>query len=601
MQGLILAAGMGNRLGKYTQDQTKCMIQVSGKTLIEHALDSLSEAGASRVVIVTGFAGDKLREYIGPFYKDLPILYVNNDVYNRTNNIYSLWLAGEYLTEDDTILMESDIIFDTKILLDLVKDPEPNVVVVAKYESWMDGTVTILDEEDRIVSFIPKRNFNWDRVEKYYKTVNIYKFSREFSRDCYMPFLNAYIKAVGENEYYEQVLRVVTYVDNINLKAHKLSGEKWYEIDDIQDLDIAGVLFAEDNVKLQLYQKRFGGYWRFPKLRDFCYLVNPFFPTAQMLEEIKSNINVLITNYPSGQNIQNLLAAKMFGCDPSEILVGNGAAELIKGLVNCLDGEIGVVFPTFNEYPERAGCHRVKKFLPGNEDFSYTTSELKEFSSGVGALLLINPDNPSGHFIGREDVMDLLDYLGDRGIYLILDESFVDFAGADFRFSLINSKLLREYENLVVVKSISKSYGVPGFRLGVLAGGDQRLLSAVRKELSIWNINSIGEYFLQIINKYKADYEKACRRICDERDEFFGELSKIEYLRVIPSKANYFLCEVTSRYTASDLAGTLLKEYSIFIKDCSGKIGFAGDNYVRIAVKAHNDNSFLIEKLAALE
>ncbi|MCL6634235.1 MAG: aminotransferase class I/II-fold pyridoxal phosphate-dependent enzyme [Peptococcaceae bacterium] len=601
MQGLILAAGMGKRLGKYTRNRTKCMVEVNGRTLIEYALDALAKAGISRTVIVTGYAGDRLRQFIGTGYRGMEIIYVNNDVYDKTNNIYSLWLAGSHLTADDTILLESDIIFEEKILQDVVRNPEPNLAVVAKFESWMDGTVTILDENDRILSFIPKRKFNWDKAGNYYKTVNIYKFSREFSRDCYMPFLEAYIKAVGRNEYYEQVLRVLTYLDNISIKAHKLAGEKWYEIDDIQDLDIARVLFAEEETELSLYQKRYGGYWRFPGLKDFCYLVNPYFPTEELLSEIKSNFDTLISHYPSGLNVQNLLAAKMFGCDPSEILVGNGASELIRGILKNIDGSIGVIFPTFDEYPGSAGCHRVKKFVPGNRNFSYSVDELKQFSAGLAALVLINPDNPSGHFLARPEVMDLLGYLAGRNVLLILDESFVDFAGEDCRYTMIDSLLLQEYKNLIVVKSISKSYGVPGLRLGVAACGDPELTGKVRRELSIWNINSCGEYFLQIIGKYQADYIRACRRICDERDRFLEKLSEISFLRVIPSRSNYFLCEVVKRFTATELTRILLNKYGIFIKDCTGKTGFENRNYVRIAVRDYYDNNFIVKKLKELE
>lgn len=601
MQAIILAAGMGKRLGKHTRDQTKCMVKVNGKTLIEYTLDALSKTSVSRVVIVTGYAGEQLKEFVGDHYKGLPVVYVNNDIYDKTNNIYSLWLAGRQLAEDDTILLESDIIFEEKILQDIIDNPNPNLAVVAKYESWMDGTVTLLDEADSILSFIPKRSFNWDSVGNYFKTVNIYKLSKEFSNNCYAPFLDAYIRAVGENEYYEQVLRVITHLDNINLKAHKLTGEKWYEIDDVQDLDIAEALFAGDETELALYQKRYGGYWRFPGLKDFCYLVNPYFPNSQMQNELKSNFASLISQYPSGLNVQNLLASKLFGCDVDEILVGNGASELIRGLLKNISGNIGVIYPTFNEYPESAGCGRVKSFIPADKNFSYTVEELKEFSGGLGALVLINPDNPSGHFFSRPEVLELLEYLAAGKVYLILDESFVDFAGEDFQYSMIDSGLLQKYKNLVVVKSISKSYGVPGLRLGVLACGNPELLTKVRKELSIWNINSFGEYFLQIIGKYKSSYAKACRRICDERDRFFKELSKISCLQVMPSKSNYFLCEVTSGFTATELARLLLSKYGVFIKDCTGKTGFEGKNFVRIAVRDFYDNTYIVSKLKELD
>ncbi len=597
MQGLILAAGMGNRLGKHTESNTKCMVKINDKTLIEYTLDALRAIELERVIIVTGYEGRKLQDFIGNNYKGMTIVYVNNEVYNKTNNIYSLWLARDLFQEDDTILLESDVIFEEVILKELIKNPNPNVAVVDKFESWMDGTVTIIDDNDKITSLIPKKNFSWQDVSNYYKTVNIYKFSRGFIKNCYLPFLNSYIEVFGNNEYYEQALRVLTYLDNIDFKAHKLKGEKWYEVDDIQDLDIAEVLFSKNDSKLHLYQKRFGGYWRFPNLKDFCYLVNPYFPTSAMNEELKSQFNTLISEYPSGLNIQNLLGAKMFDCEPSEVLVGNGAAELIKGLFTVLEGDVGIIYPTFNEYPERIGEHRVKRFMPKNKDFTYTIEELKEFSEGLGALVLINPDNPSGHFFKKEEVIELVEYLGERNIKLIFDESFIDFANRDEVYTLLLSKYLQRYKNLIVIKSISKSYGVPGIRLGVLASSDMDLVSRIRKEVSIWNINSFGEHFLQIISKYKKDYKKACDLINDERNRFFNELSKISFLKVLPSRANYFLCEVKFGYTATKLAEELLNKHNILIKDCTGKIAFENGEYIRIAVRNEEDNNFLLEKL----
>lgn len=419
------------------------------------------------------------------------------------------------------------------------------------------------------------------------------------SAQCYIPFLDAYIKTMGNNEYYEQVLRVITYLEKVNLKAYKLKDEKWYEIDDVQDLDIAKTLFAEDDAELALYQRRFGGYWRFPKLKDFCYLVNPYFPNEGMLSELKSNFPTLLSQYPSGLNIQNLLAAKLFECDSTEILVGNGASELIKAVLNILPGKVGIIYPTFNEYPERAG-DMVEEFIPQNPDFAYSIKELKELAEKVGILVLINPDNPSGHFLSKSQLIALLEDM-DKYKYLILDESFIDFAEEAERYSLIDSEILQKYQNLIVIKSISKSYGVPGLRLGVLACGDPRVIAAVRKELPIWNINSFAEYFLQIIGKYKTDYQQACNRICQERKRFYEELKTIDFLRVIPSMANYFLCEVTRYFTASELTAILLNKYKIFIKDCTGKRGFEDKNYVRIAVRNGEDNDYLLDKLKELQ
>lgn len=166
------------------------------------------------------------------------IEYVNNPIYDKTNNIYSLALAKEQMQEDDTLLIESDLIFDDKMFSLILDNPYPNLALVAKYETWMDGTMVCIDDENNIVNFVPKAAFQYEEVGKYYKTINIYKFSKEFSKTKYVPFLEAYTKAVGNNEYYENVLRIISFLNSKDLKALPITNEKWYEIDDKQDLDI---------------------------------------------------------------------------------------------------------------------------------------------------------------------------------------------------------------------------------------------------------------------------------------------------------------------------------------------------------------------------
>ena len=429
MQVVILAAGMGKRLGKFTRNNTKCMIQVNGTTLIERALTQFSALDLKKVIMVVGYKGDELRNFIGDSYNGLSIEYITNPIYDITNNIYSLFLAKDHLQQDDTLLIESDLIFEDQVLEKILSDPYPNIALVAKYESWMDGTVVTLDNDNNILNFVTKKAFNFDHKDSYYKTVNIYKFSKDFSITHYVPFLNAYINSLGKNEYYEQVLRVIALLDKPDLKALPLSTEKWYEIDDIQDLNNAESIFAEDKNKLPLYQKRYGGYWRFPSLLDFCYLVNPFFPPEKMKKEMRANFDILLSEYPSGLNENTLLAAKYFGLSRDYICPGNGAAELIKSLMNMLLGSLGIVCPTFEEYPNRRKKEEIVTYVPNNKSFSYTAKDLVEFfdSKDIASLLLINPDNPSGNFIPKEDIFFLSDWAASKNITLIVDESFVDF------------------------------------------------------------------------------------------------------------------------------------------------------------------------------
>ena len=601
MQVVILAAGMGKRLKSKTKNHTKSMVEILGKTFLEHSLDKLTKFDISKIIIVIGYCGDEIQNVIGNSYNGVPVIYVENKDYATTNNIYSLYLTKPYLEQEDTLLLESDLIYDESIIEKLLNNPYKNLAVVDKFKPWMDGTVVKINSEDEIVSFIPKEHFEFGDINSYYKTVNIYKFSKEFMVKSYIPFLEAYCKTMGTNSYYELVLKVLLSLEKNDLRVLRLEGEKWYEVDDLQDYDIAETMFCENgNEKLEKLHKRYGGYWRFDGLKDFCYLVNPYFPNEKLIDELKNNFTELLINYPSGQSVEKLLVANIWGIDEKYVLVGNGAAELINSLIPAIEGNIGIVLPTFQEYPARVKeSSDVRYFIPENSDFSYNISDLKNFSSKIDTLVLINPDNPSGNFIPKSDVLELVQYFKDNNKNLILDESFVDFSQDSEFNTLLNNEILKEYSNLTVIKSISKSYGVPGLRLGIMATSNTNLLHKCYQNMPVWNINSFGEYFLQILNKHKKHYLSACQKIARNREEFYTQLTQIPFLRPIKSQANYILCEVLKPYTSAELCQELLKA-NILIKDCQNKMGFDGKQYIRIAVKSQQDNSELISALEKL-
>lgn len=596
MQAVILAAGMGKRLGELTKGNTKCMIEVGCETLISRLLHQLDQLNLQRIILVVGYKAKELQDYLQTIPIQTTIEFVENTIYDKTNNIYSLYLAKDYLTADDTLLFESDIIMEDAVIQKLVNNPYPDLALVDKYESWMDGTVVTIDDENRILRFIPNSLFQYDEIPDYYKTVNVYKFSQHFSSTMYVPFLEAYCKALGRNEYYEQVLRVITMLDNSGIRALPLTGEQWYEIDDIQDLDIAESIFTEH--QYDLLCSRFGGYWRYPHILDFCYLVNPYFPNQRLLDEMSHSFARLLTEYPSGLRVNNLLAAKDFGIKQDYILVGNGAAELIKVLSEQMLGKVGVVRPTFEEYPNRLMPEQVVVYETEAPDFSYSADDLMTYfaDKNIWSLVLINPDNPSGNYISYADCLRLADWCQARDIMLILDESFIDFSTEHPTF--LNNLILEKYDHLVVIKSISKSFGVPGLRLGILATSNAALMTNLRRAVSIWNINSFAEFFLQILGKYEKSYQEAMNTFRAERNRFVSALADISYLRIIPSEANYVLCEILAPHTPRELAIRLLKDHNILIKDCSVKCHAP---YIRLAIRDTKDNNQLIHALKQYE
>lgn len=591
---------MGKRLKELTDNNTKCMVEVNGVKLIDRMLGQLSKLGLSKTVLVIGYQGQKLRDYVGTSVNGMPIEYIDNPIYDKTNNIYSLALASDELLKDATLLLESDLIFEDAVLQKVMNDPHPNVACVDAFKSWMDGTVVTLGEDNAIKQFIPKREFVYAEIPSYYKTVNIYKFSREFSESHYVPFLKAYSQALGNNEYYEQVLRVIALIDKPVMYALPLSGEKWYEIDDLQDLDIAESMFCPPEEQIKKLSSRYGGYWRYPGLKDFCYLVNPYYPSKRLRAEMMQSFNELLEAYPSGMRVNTLLAAMTFGLHQNQILVGNGAAELIKAFMEGTEGKIGFVYPTFEEYPNRIVEDRRVIFTPSTLGFRYTAEDLTGFfkDKGLSVLILVNPDNPSGNVLSETEVTRLATWAYRNGIRLLVDESFIDFA--DQPYTCLKQDFLRKYPTACVMKSISKSYGVPGIRLGVFASNDAALIAAMKKAVAIWNINSFGEFFLQICEKYHDEYVVACRKLAEERNRFMANLRTISFLTVYPSEANYVLCEVKTPWDSARLTVALWTQADLLIKDCAGKKGFDGKSFIRLAVRNKEDNDILIAALESM-
>lgn len=360
--------------------------------------------------------------------------------------------------------------------------------------------------------------------------------------------------------------------------------------------------FFESEQVLKQYYSRYGGYWRFPEMLDYCYLVNPYFNRSAIIKEMQDFFPVLVSEYPSGMGVNSGLAAECWNLKQEYIVLGNGAAELIKALMENLKGKVGVVRPTFEEYPNRMPEELVETFVPQNDMFRYDADDMISYfgKHNVDSLLLINPDNPSGNFIPVEGIHKLAQWCEKNGIFFILDESFVDFSEGYEANTFLGNDILEKYPHMAVMKSISKSYGVPGLRLGILCSADTSLIAKMKKQVSIWNINSFAEFFMQIYPKYRDDYKHACDQFIQAREDFEVELKKIPFLKVMPSQANYFFLEVLPPYKPLELCAILLEKYNILASACLAKKGIDSNRYMRIAVRNHGDNEKFIKALKEL-
>ena len=208
-------------------------------------------------------------------------------------------------------------------------------------------------------------------------------------------------------------------LDEPVIKAKRLTGQRWYEIDDIQDLDIAESIFtSNEDARVKLIYKRNGGYWRYSNLIDFYHLSNPYFPPKRMIDEIQASFTSLLTQYPSDVCVNSLLAAKNFDVHEENILVGNGVTELIKCLMKIIPGKVGIVCQTFEEYLHKRPEEEIVAFWPTNDNYSYTCIDLMGFfkDKDISALIIINPDNLSGNYMEKKELFQLIEWTKKRGI-----------------------------------------------------------------------------------------------------------------------------------------------------------------------------------------
>lgn len=598
MQALLIADKKLKCTNINVENNLNCMIEINGIKLIERLLKQLDLLSLERIIITIGNQNEILENLISSFGLNTNIDFISSCESLEKGDVYSLYAARDYLCEMDTLIINTNLILDYEILSDVVKDNNENLVVIDKYKSWMTGKTAILNNENEIVGIENKYNLNSLALKDSYKLVGLYKFSKTFLKKLCLPILEIYSRLSCDTISIENLLGCMFESNDIAIGTYLIKNNYWYSINDIQDIDLASTLFSsDDNYVAEKMFGSWGGYWRYPQYLDYFYLVTPYYPTKPLVDEIKANFENLLYHYPSGMKVNSLLAAKEFDINQDNIVVGNGAAELIKSIMSTIKGRTGFIKPTFEEYPNRLPEEEHIVFNVVSDDFSYSAEDIINYfcDKEIKNLIVVNPENPSGNYIEKKSMKKLLNWTKANNIKLIVDESFVDFVDEE-NPTLIKQDVLDEYSNLYVVKSISKSYGVPGLRLGILASSDRETISWMKKDVSIWNINSFAEFYMQISNKYHKDYERALKLFREERKSFQQDLSEIEDLRIIPSQANYIMVELLNGIDAEWLKCKMLKDEKIFIKTLEKKIN-NGKHYLRLAIRNHSDNTQFIYAL----
>ncbi len=588
MKAIILAAGLGRRMRPLSDSTHKTLLPIAGTTILDRLLASLRDCGVSDICMVTGYRSEELTRFVRDRFPDLNVEFVHNARYETTNNVFSMALALESITvDDDILLIESDLIVDPRVMQQIVETRYENAALVDHYHPGLDGTVVSIASNGAITQVYPShlQDETFDFSDKY-KTLNIYKFDKEFARSTFAELLSFYARAIDANCYYELLLGVLIYMRAATVYAERVQ-YPWAEVDDPNDLMSAEFEFNPRSRRTTL-ETSWGGYWNLPHL-DFAFIRNTYFPTPAVIAELRGHLGEVISEYGSSQTVLNRKASYFEHCDEENIFLLNGASQCYPILRRVFTDRRAVVpAPTFGEYA---------RVFPDAATYSDTGTvdyeQLRAATSDAEVVVIVNPNNPTGTVIPSDEVIELAANNPHR-VFLV-DESFIDFSDQPSILPVVEQRAM---DNVVIVKSLSKCLGVPGLRLGFVYTSHPGVQEALWSETSIWNVNSLAENFLEIILKHRGPLEASFLRVCADRAAFVTRLEELPVVdRVFPSGGNFLLVRLrVGRPQVQGLADRLVEDYLVHVKDVSDK--FDDDRgYLRLAVRCPEDNERLCELL----
>jgi histidinol-phosphate/aromatic aminotransferase/cobyric acid decarboxylase-like protein/NDP-sugar pyrophosphorylase family protein len=600
-RAVILAAGRGSRLHTLTGDIPKCLTKIGGEPILERTLNALAGEGITEAVLIIGYMGTMVRDRIGSHFGGIDILYVAAPDYATTNNIRSLWDARDYL-DQDLVLLEADVVFDAAVV-GMLLAYSGSSAAVAPFEPSLSGTVVCRDDTGQILSFVlgAEQGPQFDANDTF-KTVNIYVLREKLLREQLLPRLSSAIAAGRVNEYYETILRdcVAAPGATVDMAAIDVSASRWSEIDDDRDLDAAEFQFLDRDAQFDRVQKLHGAYWRYGFV-DHSYLYNMHFPPQEMLDVFHGHLREIVTNYPVAQKEVAKLVANWTGANPEHLAVANGAAELIKILGNQFEKRVTIPTPSFNEYEEVVGADGLNRFALDANSFELDVEAFADSAINwrSDTAIIVTPNNPTALSVPRDEVLRLARLLEPHNCRLIVDESFIEFSRAGISGSV--EAMVPAHANLVVLKSMSKVFGVAGIRLGYLLSADRGFINAVRASLPIWNINGMAEEFLRIVGRYRREFYESRALTLESCQQLYRELSALPGIGVIEPDANFVLCKLTNpAANGPELARRMYVEHNILVKDCAAKSMPDADRYLRIASRTPAENQHLVAVLGTL-
>ena len=584
---VVLAAGLGARMGALTQNKSKAMVQVSGETLISRILQQCLDSGVNEALVVIGHMADELVDYVKTLDLSIKVHFVRNEQFQSTNNIYSLKLALDDLRDrsykGNLLLIECDLYLESTVLHRFLEDEKPTMAMVSKYRQGMDGTVVRVSDKDQllITDIVSQKRQNIDfNYRDVYKTVNIYKFSHSYWNTKLHPILNWYVSNVDDSSYYEYAISLLAMVDE-ELFAWVVDPSEWSEIDDRNDLRIAEIKFSNEKMYQEI-NNSYGGFWDFD-IVDFCYLRNMHFPTAEMYAHLGNFLPEALQNYGSSQSVLNEKLSWLLETDSESLIALDGLTAVYPALADIFpESHFLIPNPTFGEYHER--FEYVEMY---DSDISMVDLSNMISKSKPDVVVIVNPNNPTGHLFKSSEILSLVNT--NSQVMFLIDESFHRFTEE------VSFMYLECPKNAIVLSSMSKDYGLPGLRLGFAFSHNRDLLLEISNRLPIWSMSSLAEFFITLCLKYRSAFKNSLRLTREEKSDFEDCLKAINGLNVVEEVFGNFVLIEFIEFPADFSTAIVEKllDKGFYVKDLTIKLQAKSPTF-RFAVRLKEENDKLM-------
>ena len=335
---------------------------------------------------------------------------------------------------------------------------------------------------------------------------------------------------------------------------------------------------------------------------DFSGNINPLgFPDAAT-EALKDNLHLICTYPDKKYKALKKAIGAYTGAEASHIVVGNGSTELIATFIQTISAEHSIIMgPAYSEYEREITLNGGKfDYFPLREEENFRLNLpalLETLTPDVGMFIACNPNNPTGTAIRVDEMRTILEHCKKIGASVMIDETYIEFS--DILPEICSIPLVKEFDNLFVIRGTSKFFAAPGIRLGYGMSSNQAFLDRFKTNSDPWSVNSLADFIGQRIFTDFEFHKKTQKLVSEERRKAFAELSTWKNIVAFPSEANFILLKLkTDKVTAHDLFEKCIMK-KMLIRDASS-FTFLDESFLRFCILSPENNAALLKELKSI-